>query len=649
MCGFAGIYEFGVAEGRVTGATVTRMRETMRHRGPDGEGVHVSADRRLGLGHRRLAIVDPAHGDQPMFGPGGTVLVFNGEIYNYPQLRQRLERAGARFATDCDTEVILHLYERHGRDCLEQLDGMFAFALWDPRRGELFFARDRIGEKPLYWAEAGGRLVFASEIKAILAHPAIRAEVNEAAIAPYLANLVTSSPDTLYRGIHKLPPGAAGICGPRGVRLFSYWSTTGVRRHREVGLEEAAETVREKLAASVRSRLMSDVPLGVLLSGGLDSTTIVALLRERARGLATFSVGFAGRPAIDERAEARRVAAEFGTDHHEVTITDLDALGSLTELVHHQDEPLADPVCVPLHHVCRLAAERGVKVVMAGEGADELFWGYPRYRQIMARRRLLRAALAMPAPLRALLPRAVPARSHAAVRELAEGIARGRPLPMHMPLGLTRTQRQRLLRAPQGFSPGWSPSPEAGAGRPDPVERLGWDTQEYEFGLRLPELLLMRIDRFSMANGVEARVPFLAPDLVEFVYSLPFEQKLSRGEGKVVLRRAIADVVPDWVLARRKQGFGAPVVDWFETGLRDVFDQLLDTDAMRAYFDVELLREALRSSPAFHLWFPFNFALWHRYWIEGEPIDSLVGDRPRPGTSRPAGRSVRGRRGRGAT
>lgn len=624
MCGIAGIYEFGRADGGVDAATVVRMRDTMRHRGPDGEGVHVSEDRRIGLGHRRLAIVDVEGGAQPMFGEGGTVLVFNGEIYNYPALRAELERGGARFATACDTEVILHLYARHGRGCLERLDGMFAFALWDPERRELFFARDRVGEKPLYWTEADGRFLFASEIKALLAHHSVRAEVNERAIAPYLTNLVTSSPETLYRGINKLPAGMAGVCGARGVELTRYWSVVGKRERSEVSFERAVDEVRGRLDASVRSRLMSDVPVGVLLSGGLDSSTIVALLRERARGLATFSVGFAGRPSIDEREEARRVSEHFGTDHHEVTIDDSDALASLTDLVHHQDEPLADPVCLPLHHVCRLAAEQGVKVVMAGEGADELFWGYPRYGQIMSRSGLLRAGLGLPSPLRRALARAVPAGRRPAIRELAEGVARGRPLPMHMPLGLTRDQRRRLLRGAQEPSPGWAPSGSDPQGR-DPIETLGWDTQEYEFGLRLPELLLMRIDRFSMANGVEARVPFLAPDLVEFAYPLPFSYKLRGEESKAVLRRAIADVVPSWILERRKQGFGAPVVDWFETGLRDVFRELLDSDTMRAYFDVEVLHDALDNRPAFHLWFPFNFALWHRYWIEGESIDSLVG------------------------
>jgi asparagine synthase (glutamine-hydrolysing) len=625
MCGIVGIYEFARRGGAVDEPTIIRMRETVRHRGPDGAGVFVAQDRRLGLGHRRLAIVGVDDGAQPMAGAGGTVLVFNGEIYNYPRLRDELRSDGVRFTTNCDTEVILHLYHRHGRACVEHLDGMFAFALWDPARGELFFARDRVGEKPFYWTEVDGRFLFASEIKALLAHPAVRAEVNEDAIAAYLTNLVTSSPETLYRGIRKLPPGTAGVCSRRGIEQYSYWSVVGRRRPSEHSFEEAATAVRERLDESVHSRLMSDVPLGVLLSGGLDSSTIVALLREKARGLATFSVGFSQRPAIDERAEAARVAAEFGTDHHEVTIDDRDALASLTDLVHHQDEPLADPVCVPLHHVCRLAAGRGIKVVMAGEGADELFWGYPRYSQIMARRKLLRTALRLPRAARALAAAAVPASRQPAVRELAEGIARGRPLPMHMPLGLTRHQRRRLLGRSQEPSPGWTPTDGNATEGRDPIETLGWDTQEYEFGLRLPELLLMRIDRFSMANSIEARVPFLAPDLVELGYSLPFSFKLRGDESKAVLRRAIADVVPEWVLSRKKQGFGAPVVDWFETGLRDTFRDLLETDTVRAYFDTDVLRETIDSQPAFHLWFPFNFALWHRYWIEGKPIEQLTG------------------------
>jgi asparagine synthase (glutamine-hydrolysing) len=630
MCGIVGVFEYDRCKGSVTEALVTRMRDTLVHRGPDDAGTWVSADGRVALGMRRLSILDLAGGGQPMFGRAGEVLVFNGEIYNYPDLRRDLEREGVRFRTTCDTEVILHLYGRHGRDCLSLLNGMFAFALWDPADRSLFLARDRLGEKPLYWAQVGGTLVFGSEIKALLEHPLVTPAVNEEAIAPYLANLVTAPPETLYRGINKLAPGTLAICDGSGLRTQRYWDVFSPRRFNDITAGEASRTVRRLLERSVRDRLIADVPVGILLSGGLDSTTLVALLRERAPGLATFSVGFDGHPDLDERAHARRVAREFGTDHHEVAVTERAAIDFLPRLVHHQDEPLADPVCIPLHFVCELARRQGVPVVLAGEGADELFWGYPAYRQIMAEEQRMRRLMRLPAMLRRGLAATIPPERYAEVQQRIEGLASGRPLPMHLP-GLTRHHRQKVLRdlhaLPGG---GWVPSDvDAPANRDDLLAQLAFDTQEYEFGLRLPELLLMRIDRFSMASSVEARVPFLDPRLVEFVYRLPIERKFREGLGKLVLRDAVSDVVPEWVLQRGKQGFGAPVLQWLEADLGAVLGRLLHTEPIRRYFDVPTLERALSSRGErlkrhYGLWPILNFALWHRYWIEGESLDPIL-------------------------
>jgi asparagine synthase (glutamine-hydrolysing) len=376
------------------------------------------------------------------------------------------------------------------------------------------------------------------------------------------------------------------------------------------------------LDSSVHDRLMADVPVGVLLSGGLDSTTLVALLRERAHGLATFSVGFADQPQLDERAEARRVANEFGTNHHEVVVTQGEAIASLGDLVHHQDEPLADPVCIPLHFVCRLARENGIKVVLAGEGSDELFWGYPRYRILQQRWPWIKALMKLPRPALVAAAAAVPSRKPQ-IRELLEQLATKRPLPMHMPLGLPRAHRARVLHVGgSDLGPGWTPSDTVGDAEADPWTRLGFDTQEYEFGLRLPELLLMRIDRFSMANSVEARVPFLDPDLVGYAYRLPFDFKLNRGHAKAILKEAVADVVPEWVINRPKQGFGAPVDNWMQSELGDLFAKLLDDYALRAYFDVDFLRASLAGkAPRVSLWPIMNFALWHRHWIQGDQSD----------------------------
>jgi asparagine synthase (glutamine-hydrolysing) len=630
MCGIVGVFEYERRNGSLTEGLVTRMRDTLVHRGPDDAGTWVSADGRVGLGMRRLSILDLAGGGQPMFGSAGEVLVFNGEIYNYPDLRRDLEREGVRFRTTCDTEVILHLYGRHGRDCLSLLNGMFAFALWDPADRSLFLARDRIGEKPLYWAAVGGTLVFGSEIKALLEHPLVTPAVNEQAIAPYLANLVTAPPETLYRGINKLAPGTMAVCDDAGLRTSRYWDLFSPRDFADVTSGEATKTVRELLEAAVHDRLIADVPVGVLLSGGLDSTTLVALLRERAAGLATFSVGFDGHPELDEREHARRVARHFGTDHHEVSVSERAAIEFLPALVYHQDEPLADPVCVPLHFVCALARRNDVPVVLAGEGSDELFWGYPAYRRFHADEQRVRRLMRLPPVVRRGLAAAIPANRYAEVQQQVEGLVAGRPLPMHIP-GLTRHHRDKVLRGvPSTAGLGWAPSDAARPGQADDLPtQWALDTQEYEFGLRLPELLLMRIDRFSMANGVEARVPFLDPWLVEFVYRLPVEQKLRAGIGKAVLRDAVCDVVPDWVLQRRKQGFGAPVLQWLGADLGAVLGGLLHSEAIRRYFDVPTLERALSSRGErlkrhYGLWPILNFALWHRYWIEGESLDAVL-------------------------
>jgi asparagine synthase (glutamine-hydrolysing) len=629
MCGIAGIFEYGRASGGIEESVLLRMRETIRHRGPDGEGLFVSPDRRLGFAHRRLAIIDLDGGAQPMHGPNGTCLVFNGEIYNYPALRATLLAEGVRFRTRCDTEVILHLYQRYGDRCVEHLTGMFAFALFDPERQRVFFARDPIGEKPLYWADRAGVFVFASEIKALLEHPLIPREVNRQALGPYLANLVTPAPQTTFRGIYKLPAGWMGHCGVGGTQVSPYASITATRGYDRTG-GQAAGHVRELLDESVRARLMSDVPLGVLLSGGMDSTTILALASQQTTGMASFTVAFAGHEQYDERDQARAVARLYGTDHHEVLLSEEDAIDILAPLIHHQDEPLADPVCVPLHAVCRLAREQGIKVVLAGEGADELFWGYAGYQSIVERWRRFERMLALPQPVRRVAALATSADRTPRRREQLEGIAAGRMNPIHMPVGLTAYQRRHLLSGANA-GPGWAPAlpgPHESA-----LETLAFDTQEYEFEVRLPELLLMRIDRFSMANSVEARVPFLDPALVDYVYRLPLDAKIANGVTKAVLKQAVADIVPASVSGRPKQGFAAPTSRWFAERHGGVLTDLMGQDALRAYFDVDYLARLLRDGDANHydyghiLWPVLNFGLWHKYWIEEEPLEELVGAR----------------------
>jgi asparagine synthase (glutamine-hydrolysing) len=628
MCGIAGIFSYASSAG-VDRAQLARMGDLLAHRGPDDEGLVVSDDRRIGLAHRRLAIVDPDSGQQPFVGPRRTLLVFNGEIYNYPELRLRLERAGHALRTRCDTEAVSLLYEDHGPDMVDLIDGMFAFAVWDPAERRLFMARDRLGEKPLYWNARAGVLTFASEIKALFADPRLSAEVNEAAIPGYFADLVTAAPRTLFRGIFKLAAGSAAICDAEGLRTYRYWTPMSDRRWSAQRRPEAAAHVRELLSRSVHERLLGDVPMGVLLSGGLDSSTLLALLADRVSELTSFSVGFSEHPELDERAEARAVAEHFGIQHHEITVSERDAIAFLPELIHHQDEPLGDPVCIPLHFVCKLARSHGVKVVLAGEGADELFWGYPDYWIGLRRLHQLAPLLSMPAPARRLAASALRLDPRPHMSQLAPGLAAGRLPPMHSSVGMAARHRRALLREHDNAAadPAWTLSPDA---HNRGVDLLAFDTQEFELSVRLPELLLMRIDRFSMANGVEARVPFLSKDLVEYVQRLPLDLKLANGTSKIVLRDAVADVVPSRVLQRPKQGFGAPTTAWLSSTMGGLLGTLLDGEGARCYFRVERLKTLVAQDRAGkqrwppRVWPIMNFLLWHRHWIEGRPLEELV-------------------------
>jgi asparagine synthase (glutamine-hydrolysing) len=626
MCGIAGVFEYGRTAGNVTEDVLLAMRETLRHRGPDGDGIHISDDRRVGLAHRRLSIIDIEGGAQPMCGPDGSWLVFNGEIYNYPALREQLSADGVRFQTRCDTEVILHLYRRYGERCVDHLVGMFAFALWDPQREQLFFARDPVGEKPFYWCQRDGVFVFGSEIKALLEHPVTPREVNKDVIGAYLTHLVTPGPETLYRGINKLAPGHFGRCDAGGVTVTEYRSLTTPREWSPTSVEEARVRVRALLEDSERARLMSDVPLGVLLSGGVDSTTIVGLLRSQGGALNTYTVGFPGHDDFDERAEARWTARHFGTTHHEIELTEADAVAAFPALIHHQDEPLADPTCLPLRAACERARETGVKVLLAGEGSDELFWGYEGFGRTIERMPVLARMLRMPVPVRRLAALATSPNRRAHRRERLDGLAEGRVRPLHLPLGLTGSERRRLLR--QGpYGPGWTPAPAA---EDDPLSTFGFDTQEHEFKVRLPELLLMRSDRFSMARSIEARVPFLDPALVEYVYHLPIDLKVRSGVTKFILKEAVRDILPDRVANRRKQGFTPPTSAWFAGRYGKVLRDMTRQDTLREYFECDYLAQVEASADhaswesGHFLWPVLNFGLWHKYWIEGSSLEEVV-------------------------
>jgi asparagine synthase (glutamine-hydrolysing) len=390
---------------------------------------------------------------------------------------------------------------------------------------------------------------------------------------------------------------------------------------------EAGQRARSILSRSVHERLMSDVPVGALLSGGIDSTAIVGLMREQMCSVPTFSVGYSEQTDVDERAYARRVARHFGTDHHEVSFGEQDALEYLPRLIRHLDDPLADAVSLPIHFVSELAVQHGVKVLLAGEGSDELFWGYPRYEKIVRWWPAVRGIRRAPLSVRRLAARLVAPTSRPRLREFAEGLADHRLPPMHAPAGVPR-QLRRLLLCSEQDEYRWNSSAGAGKGTPE-FDSLAFDTQEYEFGLRLPERLLMRLDRLSMANGVEARTPFLDHELVELVYRLPPAIKLEGGETKAILRHGLSDVIPSWVLRRRKHGFEVPLSAWLSSRMGKLLRSVMSEDSMRSFFDARglerlLSQRAAGPDGATACWALLNFGLWHIAWIEGRDIEVLV-------------------------
>lgn len=562
MCGVCGIHRPGGSTAD-DHDTVAAMMRRLEHRGPDGAGAW--ADGEAILGHRRLAIIDLESGHQPIFGETGEVgLVFNGEIYNFQELRAKLAAAGHRFHTRSDSEVIVHGYEQWGDDVVTRLRGMFAFAIWDGRRSRLLLARDRLGIKPLYYHRGpGGRLLFASEIKALLADPQVPRELNVERLPEYLAFRSVAGAATLFRGIEELEPGRVLIVEGERLRVREYWSPEVEPRLPDAQADQV-ERGRQLLSESISIRLVSDVPLGTITSGGLDSSLVSALAAEAAgTTIDTFCVGFAD-PAYDERPFARHVAARIGSRHHEIVVTPEQLERELDRLTWAHDEPLTHPNSIPMHLVFREAKERqAVTVLLSGEGADEVFGGYEWYRVAYRRERLRRvrglAALARLWPgdrgrvlRRVLDPDYLLTASRVSGPETVGGLSRaGDALP---------DARRRLW--PVGSRPG--------------VDGLFvYDQRTY-----LPPLL-QRQDRMSMAAGLEARVPFLDHHLVEWANALTAEAKVPGGRRKHLLKAMASPWLPEQIVERGKVGFGLPLRHWLRPGglLGDRVERLREPDA----------------------------------------------------------------------
>jgi asparagine synthase (glutamine-hydrolysing) len=601
------------------------MCRVLAHRGPDDEGIYTGEH--IGLGHRRLSILDLESGHQPMTNEDKTVwIVFNGEIYNYLTIKEELVKKGHRFRTRCDTEVIIHAYEEYAEDCLNRFEGMFAFAIWDEKQQTLFLARDRIGIKPLYYSLWNGEIIFASEIKAILQQKQIPRDIHIDTMDHFFCFGYSSTERTMLKHVRKLPPGHWLICNSRGVSMRQYWDLhfeQEKRKDESVYLEDLQRILDE----SIKKRLQSDVPLGAFLSGGLDSSAIVAeMVRLGVHPIQTFSVGF-DEEGFSELPHARRVARYLNTEHHEITITAGDYEAFFPGFVWHQDEPMSDPATIALYYLSKLA-RKSVTVVLTGEGSDEIFAGYERYlgekiikmthalppvvrhkilvpiaAKMQKNRRFRKIGLCLTSKgfderfvaLRSAFPAAV--RKNLYVKDLRQRIDRTKTVDQVLSY-LHRFQQQDDLST-----------------------MLYADTK-----LWLPEDMLMKKDKMGMAASIEARVPFLDHHLVEFAARLPADMKIKGLQGKYILRKLMSGRLPQSIVKRKKQGFPVPLNDWIRKDLKPMTIDLLDSPKIRnrgilnKSFINRLLAEHLnhKGNHAHMLFTLMCFEMWCRIFIDGD-------------------------------
>jgi asparagine synthase (glutamine-hydrolysing) len=608
------------------------MIHAQAHRGPDAWGVW--SDGRCALGHRRLSIIDLSEaGRQPMSNARGDIqITFNGEIYNFQQLRRELEGLGHCFRTRTDTEVIIYAYEQWGTGCLARLRGMFAFGIWDRRRRRIFLARDRVGKKPLFYAQFGGHFLFASEMQGLLAYERLPREVDPRAIDDYLSYGYVPAPRTAFKGIYKLPPAHYLTLDLKLTgfekRIERYWSLDYEPKLR-IGEDEACEVLREKMTEAVRLRMISDVPLGAFLSGGVDSSVVVGLMaRLSGAKVKTFSIGF-NESAYDETAHARRIAGRWETDHHEF-IVEPDALSILPKLVRHYGEPYADSSAIPTFYVAQMT-RRHVTVALNGDGGDESFAGYERYlaNYLAERMRSVPGAATAARVLSRVIPDSIDPKSRARRARRFLAVA-SQPMAERYPRWLKTFQDEAKPRLySREFSSllnGYSVSPNApfdGSSPTHPPTHPIDAAMAIDVASYLPYDLLAKVDITSMANGLEARSPFLDHEVMEFAARLPVEIKFRGGRLKSLLKRAFADLLPPENVNRRKMGFGVPVGQWFRGPLSDLLrDALLSRRSLdRGYFRESEVRRLVdehlgrRADHSFHLWNLLMLELWHREFI----------------------------------
>lgn len=622
MCGICGLVNLATGE-PVERALLEEMCDTLTHRGPDDEGLYLQRD--AGLAMRRLSIIDLQTGHQPIHNEDGTIwVVCNGEVYNYQALRRELEARGHRFYTHSDTETLVHLYEEYGERSVERLNGMFAFAIWDENSETLFLARDRLGIKPLYHAIVNDKLVFASELKAILCCSDVSRELDQRALNHYLGLRYVPCPLTIFKQVKKLPPGHTLTCTREGVRLRQYWDVEFAMEFDSHPDVYYLERFRELFEDAVCMRLMSDVPLGAFLSGGIDSSSVVGVMsRAMDRPVQTFSIGFQ-QGGFDETAHAREIAHLFSTEHNEFTVA-ASVMDFMSKLVWYCDEPFADPAALPTFVLSHMAREY-VTVVLTGDGGDEVFAGYQRYRSeemadyLAKVPALLRRGLLV--PLLKLLGLPVPASNRlsiyveSALKHLR--LADLAPDARYLRRSWVFDHEDRQLL----YAPAWRdmltlegedvyrPYFERARGYPLLNQRLYVDIKTY-----LPDQMLTKVDRMTMSASLEARVPFLDHRLVEFAATVPPQVKMSWRVLKKLVRTAMADMLPPSIVKRPKHGFEVPIDHWFRSELKDYAADILLSD--QPFFNRDYVRTLLaehaanRCNHGHKLYALLVFMIWH--------------------------------------
>jgi len=625
MCGICGIVHFDRSR-PIDGPLLERMADKLAHRGPDDEGYFL--DGHAGLGHRRLSIIDLAGGKQPIFNEDhSAAIVFNGEIYNYKDLTTELVAQGHTFHTRGDTEAILHCYEQYGSQCVQHLRGMFAFAIWDRRQELLFLARDRLGIKPVYFYKGESFFAFASEIKALLELPAVPRELDMEALQWYFSLRYVPGPRTMFKNIFKLQPGHTLELDKGQLHVEKYWDLPKEPSPRR-NLSDCLEEFEQLLEESVRLRLMAEVPLGVFLSGGLDSSSILAAMSKITGGerIKTFSVGYEAGSAEEEQSNefyyAGMAAKAFDAEHHEFRVEARDFGDFLPDLVWHLDEPLADPSCIPLYFISKLARNH-VTVVLSGEGADEILAGYSIYKKMLALEHARRFLAPLPALLAPGLARLIPGEAYRNYLQMA-----GLPLESRyrgVSRGFRPELRKQLLRQCDPNGPErvldeiFLPCFQQTRGRAPLDQMLYTDTKVW-----LPDDILLKADKMTMANALELRVPFLDHKLVEFCAGLPPRLKLHGQWGKFLLREAMCEKLPQPILRRSKKGFPVPTAQWLRRPLRDLtHDALLSSSsACRFYLDHRVLEQVVLdherglANREQELWTLLIFEFWHRQFLE---------------------------------